>query len=184
MENFDDAINKVLLAAAVVSLLIGYMQHGLPDGLIEGTSIMIALFIIIIVNSGNNYFSERRLAELIALSDKQDVAVFRDSTEPITIDASELVVGDLIHFEMGMKVPADCIMVEGQNVQTIEGELTGEPDNMDKTPVTHENYQKEACCTMMAKSLVCSGFGKAIVVAVGTRTVAGVITEKTQKGDE
>jgi magnesium-transporting ATPase (P-type) len=37
---------------------------------------------------------------------------------------------------------------------------------------------------MMAKSLICSGFGKAIIVAVGTRTVAGVITEKTQKPQE
>ena len=75
-------------------------------------------------------------------------------------------------------------MVEGQDVQTIEGELTGEPDNMDKTPVTMDNYQEEACCTLMAKSLICSGFGKAIVVAVGTRTVAGVITTKTQKSAE
>lgn len=184
MENFEDAINQILLAAAVVSIIIGLIQHPFPEGMIEGTSIMIALFIIITVNSGNNYFSERRLAELLALSDKQDVAVYRDSTEPITLDASELVVGDLISFEMGMKVPADCIMVEGQNVQTIEGELTGEPDNMDKVPVTRDNYQQEACCTMMAKSLICSGFGKAIVVAVGTRTVAGVITEKTQKAAE
>jgi Ca2+-transporting ATPase len=108
--------------------------------MLEGTSILIALFIIIAVNSGNNYFSEKRLAQLVQLSDKQDVAVYRDSTEPTTLDASELVVGDLIHFESGMKIPADCIMVEGQNVQTIEGELTGEPDNMDKTPVTKDNY--------------------------------------------
>jgi len=141
MENFDDAINRVLLMAAVVSIIIGLIQHPFPEGMIEGTSIMIALFIIIIVNSGNNYISERRLAELLALSDLQDVAVYRDSTEPITMDASELVVGDLINFEMGMKVPADCIMVEGQNVQTIEGELTGEPDNMDKVKITRDNYQ-------------------------------------------
>jgi Ca2+-transporting ATPase len=141
MENFDDVINQILLGAAIVSIIIGLIQHPFPEGMIEGTSIMIALFIIIIVNSGNNYLSERRLAELLALSDLQDVAIFRDSTEPTTMDASELVVGDLFAFEMGMKVPADCIMVEGQNVQTIEGELTGEPDNMDKVPVTLENYR-------------------------------------------
>jgi magnesium-transporting ATPase (P-type) len=179
VENFDDTINKVLFVAAIVSMVIGCIQHEFPGGMLEGTSILIALFIIIAVNSGNNYFSEKRLAQLVLLSDKQDVAVYRDSTEPTTIDASELVVGDLIYFESGMKVPADCIMVEGQNVQTIEGELTGEPDNMDKTPVTKENYGELACSTMMAKSLCCQGFGKALVLAVGTRTVAGVITEKT-----
>jgi len=100
------------------------------------------------------------------------------------MDASMLVVGDLFEIKSGMKVPADCIMVEGQNITTIEGELTGEPDDMDKTPVTKDNYQEEACCTLMAKSLINSGQGKAIVVAVGTRTVAGVITTKTQKPAE
>lgn len=39
-------------------------------------------------------------------------------------------------------------------------------------------------CTMMAQSLLATGFGKAIVVAVGPNTVAGVITEKTQSGNE
>jgi hypothetical protein len=41
-----------------VSLIIGYIQHGFPKGLLEGTSIMIALCIIIVVSSGNNYASE------------------------------------------------------------------------------------------------------------------------------
>jgi len=48
--------------AAVVSIVIGIIQHGFPDGMLEGTSILIALLIIIVVNSGNNYVSERRLA--------------------------------------------------------------------------------------------------------------------------
>lgn len=68
-ENFEDKINQILFVAAIVSSIIGYIQHGL-DGLIEGVSILIALVIIITVNSGNNYVSERRLAELVQLSDK------------------------------------------------------------------------------------------------------------------
>lgn len=98
MENFEDPINRILCAAAVVSLIIGIVQHGMPDGLLEGTSILVALCIIIVVSSGNNYLSERRLAELVKLSDLQDVAVFRGSEDAITIDASELLVGDLIQF--------------------------------------------------------------------------------------
>ncbi len=37
---------------------------------------------------------------------------------------------------------------------------------------------------MLAKSLVDGGIGKAIVMAVGPATVAGVITEKTQTAGE
>jgi P-type Ca2+ transporter type 2C len=155
-------------------------QYGIPEGLIEGTSILIALTIIIVVNSGNNWVSERRLADLVNLSEKQEVAVYRNSSDTITIDSSLLVVGDLIKFEAGMKVPCDCLMVEGQDVSCIEGELTGEPDSVEKVPVDEHNYNSGVMCTMLAKSLVSTGFGKALVVAVGPNTVAGVITEKTQ----
>jgi len=184
MENFEDTINQILCGAAVVSMIIGLIQHPFPDGMIEGTSILIALCIIIVVNSGNNWISERRLADLVNLSEKQEVAVYRNSTETITIDGADLVVGDLIKFEAGMKVPCDCIMVEGQDVACIEGELTGEPDQNVKTPVDEANFQNGALCTMLAKSLVCSGFGKAIVLAVGPYSVAGVITEKTQQAPQ
>jgi len=184
MENFDDTINKILCAAAIVSLIIGVVKEGFPQGLIEGTSILIALFIIIIVNSVNNYISERRLADLVNLAEKQDVAVYRGSVETVTIDSSELVVGDIIKFEAGMKVPADCIMIEGQDVACIEGELTGEPDAIEKFALDESNYNSGIMSTMIAKSLISSGIGKAVVLAVGPHTVAGVITEKTQKETE
>lgn len=127
-ENFEDPINKILCAAAVVSLIIGLGQHGFPEGMIEGTSILIALVIIIVVNSGNNYLSEMRLAELVKMSDKQDVAVFRNSVDAETIDASELLVGDIYAFQSGMKIPADSIVIEGQDIECTETELTGELD--------------------------------------------------------
>jgi len=57
-ENFEDKINQILCLAAVVSIVIGLIKEGYPQGLIEGTSIIIALMIIIIVSSGNNWFSE------------------------------------------------------------------------------------------------------------------------------
>jgi len=105
--------------------------------------------------------------------------VLRGSTEPITIDASELVVGDLIKYEAGMKVPCDCIMIEGQDTICSEVDLTGEPDGIEKVPLTEENYNSGVMCTMMAKSLIQNGVGTALVLAVGPNTVAGVITEKT-----
>lgn len=83
MENFEDQINLMLLAACIVSLIIGYINEGLPNGLIEGTSIAIALLIIVSVNSGNNYISERRLADLVKLSDQQKVDVYRNNEKTV-----------------------------------------------------------------------------------------------------
>jgi Ca2+-transporting ATPase len=70
LENFDDRINQILLVAALVSLVIGLYKEGFPKGLIEGTSIAIALVIICSVTSVNNYYSEKRLHDLYALSKK------------------------------------------------------------------------------------------------------------------
>ena len=138
MENFDDQINRILLAAALVSIVIGLIQHGWPKGMLEGTSIMIALCIIIIVSSGNNYASERRLANLVAMADRQEVAVYRSgkSDETTTISYEDLVVGDLVVLQKGMKVPADCMLVNGQNIKCKEDALTGEPDEILKEPLT------------------------------------------------
>jgi len=41
------------------------------------------------------------------------VAVFRGSSDSETIDANDLVVGDLVVIESGMKVPADMLVVCG-----------------------------------------------------------------------
>jgi Ca2+-transporting ATPase len=70
MENFEDRINQILLGAAIVSIAIGLYREGSIYGLIEGTSICIALVIIVSVTSVNNYYSEKRLADLLALSEK------------------------------------------------------------------------------------------------------------------
>lgn len=150
---------------------------------------MLALCIIITVSSGNNYASERRLANLVAMADKQDVAVFRkgknDETE--TIPYEELVVGDLVQIAKGMKVPADCLLVSGQNVMCKEDALTGEPDELEKLPLTEENVQTGAHAIMYAKATVSGGKGAAIVLAVGTSTASGDVeatVQENQEGDD
>lgn len=180
MENFNDFINQVLLGAAIVSVIIGEIQHPGLKGLLEGTSIMVALSIIIVVTSANNYVSEKRLADLIALADAQEVPVFRNSTDPVTIDAQLLLVGDVVAFKQGSKVPADMLIIESKDVTTREDELTGEPDDVEKHSVNKDNYLDGlSLCTMLGKSLVATGSGRALIVAVGERSVAGAIDAKT-----
>ena len=65
-----------------------------------------------------------------------------------------------------------------------ETELTGEQDEIEKIPITEENYCDGGMCTILAKSQFQSGSGRALVIAVGPYTVAGVITEKSTAGSE
>lgn len=40
----------------------------------------------------------------------------------------DLVVGDVIKLEQGMRIPADCVLIEGTDIATDESAMTGEPE--------------------------------------------------------
>lgn len=89
----------------------------------------------------------------------------------------DLVVGDIIKFKEGMKLPADCVMIDGQDVTCSETELTGEPDSLEKVVVTQDNMNDGVQGVLLAKSLCDAGSGKAIITAVGLNTAAGIISD-------
>ena len=90
-----------------------------------------------------------------------------------TVDSEDLVVGDLIELEQGDTIPADCLIVECQDMATNESVLTGEPEAMLKEAMTNENYRHNPCPFLLQGSLVENGTGKAVVLAVGDNTNQG-----------
>lgn len=74
------------------------------------------------------------------------------------------------------------LMISGQDLSCVEADLTGEPDEQIKTFITDENMQDIG--VLLAKSLVISGTGTALVITVGPNTAAGKITEQTQTENE
>lgn len=75
---------------------------------------------------------------------------------------------------MGDKVPADLLIIGSKGVTCTEGDLTGEPDALEKGRVTPENSTDTVTNGVcFCKALVSTGFGTALVVAVGEDTAAG-----------
>lgn len=116
---FEDFILKVLCVAAVVATVVGIYNDGFALGWIDGVSILVAIIIIVIVTVGNDLAKEAKFQELMQRSDVMQARVRRNDTMR-TVDSEELVVGDLIELESGDTVPADCLLVEGQDLATNE----------------------------------------------------------------
>ena len=57
-ETFEDTILQILIAAAIVSTVVGVIKDGMM-GLVEGGSILLAIVIIVGITTGNNYKKER-----------------------------------------------------------------------------------------------------------------------------
>ena len=58
-ECFNDLMLQVLCCATIISTAIGILQDGIDSGWMEGATIFLAVIIIVVVQSGNNYIKEQ-----------------------------------------------------------------------------------------------------------------------------
>lgn len=84
-----------------------------------------------------------------------------------------------------MKLPADAVVIEAQDVKCTEADLTGEPDEFPKVRLDESNYQiSDLSGVLLAKSLCVAGSGKAIVTSVGLNTAAGAVSDNSTEKQE
>jgi Ca2+-transporting ATPase len=70
---------------------------------------------------------------------------------------NDLLVGDVIKIEAGMRIPADCVLIEGTDIATDESAMTGEPEQVEITAVTQSNYVHNPNPFLLGNTLVVSG---------------------------
>ena len=81
-------------------------------------------------------------------------------------------MGDVILIETGKTVPADCVLIQSNDLSLSESVITGESEPVYKANVTQENYSSNPSPFIMQSTLVEQGDGRAIVCAVGEHTQA------------
>lgn len=59
IEQFEDLMLKILVIAAVVSVIVGIIKEGMEKGWMDGVSIFIAVVLIVSVTASNNYIKEK-----------------------------------------------------------------------------------------------------------------------------
>ncbi len=169
IRQFKSPFTYLLFAASVLSLLLGEVLDGA----------MIALFVII--NSLLSFYQEYRSEQTVKLLKKYlspKIRVLRDRNEE-NLDTSLLVPGDIIIFEPGDIIPADCRFIEDYNLVVDETVLTGESIPVTKTSDAlggepHDIYS--ATNIGFSGTVITSGRGKAIVFATGEHTnFAGIV---------
>jgi len=207
----------VLSIAAVVSLVLGLFQdfgRTRPKGeqsvdWVEGASILVAILIVVLVGSLNDWQKERQFKFLREKREERIVKVVRDGAEQM-IDVQNVVVGDVVLFEPGEIIPRDGIFLSGHNVWCDESPVAGESDAIKKLSYSECIAHREGrlaeldldsyyCdgksisssrtgvklsgldlldrtdCFVVGGSEVIEGIGSYLVVAVGPRSLMGLI---------
>lgn len=142
--------------------------------------------IILTINALISTFQEERANSiLLSLTSfmKSQAIVIRDGKEQI-IEDTDLVPGDILVVNEGLKIPADARIIYEEQLIADEASLTGESAGIEKTdqPLVQKDVSTFDQINMIFKgTYILSGSGKAIVTATGSEAEIGKFQE-TIKG--
>ena len=176
-DQFRDFMIIVLLAAAVVSGLIGEAK--------DTIAIMAIVILNAVIGFVQEYRAERAMEALKAMAAPAAV-VLRNGGRAV-IPASDVVPGDVVILEAGAIVPADLRLLEMAQLRIDEAALTGESVPVEKvTAPLHEELLSVGDRKNMAYkgTVVTYGRGSGLVVATGMQTEFGKIATLLQKTGE
>ena len=173
LEQFKDFMIIVLIIAAIVSGIVGYIEEGkITDSII----ILIVVVVNAIIGVAQESKAEKSLEALQKLS-SHAAKVIRDGVVTV-IPSKELVPGDIVVLDTGDYVPADLRIIEAINLKSQEASLTGESVPVEKNSATIENEKVgigDRTNMLFSSSLITYGRGKGIVVETGMNTEVGKI---------
>lgn len=167
IEPFADIFMVILVVAMALSLI----QHDWIEA--------IAIGVIIVADAAIYYiqrFSTERILRTLKSSTQHGVSVLRDGTEQ-TVDASNLVPGDIVILHEGDRIPADGRIAQESGLLTNEAMLTGESVAVAKDARAISDNKKvyEQRNMVFSGSFVVTGTGRIIVTATGNSTEYGRI---------
>jgi Ca2+ transporting ATPase len=177
-EAVQDTTLLILLAAAVVSLGLSFYKpprkEGEPveeeeseHGWIEGTAILFAVAVVVLVTATNDWKKERQFRGLQnKIEGTHKFATIRGG-ELQQIQVGELVVGDICQVKYGDLIPADGVVIQSNDLKVDESSLTGESDAVKKNDAIDP--------VLLSGTHVMEGSGKMVVTAVGLNSQSGII---------
>ncbi len=181
IDQFKDFMIIILLIAAIVSGVVGYLEG-------EGFTDSIIILFIVVVNAIIGVIQESRAeASLEALKKMSGyVAKVLRNGKIDTLPTKEIVPGDIVILETGDFVPADMRLFESVNLKIQEASLTGESVPVEKSIDIIEDKQVgigDRTNMAFSSSMVTYGRGKGIVVETGMNTEVGKIAEMIENAD-
>ena len=179
LEQFKDFMIIVLIIAAIISGVVGYIEG---EGITDSIIILIVVVLNAIIGVVQESKAEKSLEALQKLSAHVSKVIRNGKME--VVPAKELVPGDLVVLDTGDYVPADLRIIEAVNLKSQEASLTGESvpvekhtNSIDKEDVSLGDRDN----MLFSSSLITYGRGKGIVVETGMNTevgkIAGIIND-------
>lgn len=166
---FRDIMVMILLGATVLSVLLGEVT--------DAITIILIVLINAILGFIQEYRTEHTLEALKSMT-APTAKCYRDGRLK-QIEASRLVVGDVVELEAGDRIPADCVILSCTGFFTDEAVLTGESEPTAKkvgSPDDEDNSINKGNIVYCGTSAV-KGVCRGRVIATAKNTQMGKISK-------
>jgi Ca2+-transporting ATPase len=175
LEKYNDPIIRILLVAAVISLILAFIENEF----IETIGIFLAIFIATTVGFCFEIDASKKFNVLTALGEEEHVKVRRGG-KVIEIPRKDIVVGDIVMIETGDEIPADGQLLSASDLQIDESSLTGEPLCEKFVDVSKGSPEDTYPVNRLYRStMVMNGYGVMEVIAVGDSTEIGKVARSS-----
>ncbi len=169
VNQFKSPLMLLLIGAVIISAFLG-----------DNSDVFIILFIVL--STGLlSFFQERnagRVVEKLQTLISLKATILRDGVAQ-EITSKQIVSGDVIILNAGDMLPADCLIIESDELYANEASLTGESyPTRKEAGVLDEKIElaKRTNCLWEGTNIV-SGNAKALVIQTGEETIFGSIAK-------
>lgn len=174
---FSDLMVLILLISSVVSIVIGCVEKT-NEEIIDGAIILGIVFLNAVMGLIQENKAEKSMESLKKLSEPECIVIRDEKMQKVA--SNNLVLGDIVVFEAGTIIPADCRLIESHNLMLNESSLTGESCSVCKDS---NCILEESCLLSDRKNMVfkgtsvVSGRGRGVVCLLGKETELGKIAK-------
>ncbi|MBD2090171.1 cation-transporting P-type ATPase [Microcoleus sp. FACHB-1515] len=183
-DQFKNIMLLMLIGVAIVSAFFD-IRESMTQGRFVFPKDAVAIFVVVILNGVLGYVqesgAEKALAALKNLASSK-VRVIRDG-RPIEVESKELVPGDVMLLEAGVKVAADGRLLEASNLQVREAALTGEAHAVNKQAdarLPEDAALGDRINLVYSGTEVVQGRAAVLVTGTGMKTELGKIASALQ----
>lgn len=180
---FEDLLVRILLLSAVVSFVLAYLdaEEG-ATAYVEPLVILLILIANAIVGVWQETNAEKALVALKRL--QPDSALVLREGRWQSLNAEDLVPGDLVQVKVGDKVPADMRLVQlnSSTIRVEQSQLTGESQSVSKelNPLPEDCVIQGKVNMLFSSTAISNGSCIGVVTSIGMGTEIGAIQDAVQ----
>jgi Ca2+ transporting ATPase len=191
VEQFDDLLVKILLAAATISFILAWFEDedNQTTAFVEPFVILTILMANAIVGVWQERNAESAIEALKEYEPEMAKVIRKGYGGPRPIKAKELVPGDIVEVSIGDKIPADVRVTDilSTVLKIDQSILTGENISVIKTTEPIKDKQainQDKINMLFSGTNVASGKARGVVTGTGIMTAIGKIRQDISEEED